>query len=108
MLRLKLLQVINYEKRFRDGFLPQIHRSITTPHVKPITMGPLRGSLKAIPTMNGRRQALSYGPMEVVCFSINAPPTLLMISDFVAGSGKSVLWWVTLQPAFVDITYVGV
>ena len=107
MLRLKLLQVINYEKRFRGGFLPQIHRSITTPHVKPITMGPLRGSLKAIPTMNGRRQALSYGPMGIVWFSIITPSTLLIISGFVAGSGKSILWWVTPQPTFVDTTYVG-
>ena len=33
------------------------------------------------------------------------PPTLLMISGFdrfVAGSGKSVLWWVTLLPTFLS------
>ena len=61
-------------------------------------MGPLRGSLKGLSTMNGRRQALCYGPTEIVRFSLLAPPTLLMISDFVAGSGKSTLWWVTPRP----------
>ena len=32
-------------------------------------MGPLRGSLKGLSTMNGKRQALSYGPTGIVRFS---------------------------------------
>ena len=29
-------------------------------------MGPPRGSLKGLSTMNGRQQGLSYGPMGIV------------------------------------------
>jgi hypothetical protein len=30
-----------------------------------------------------------------------------MVSGFVAGSGKSILWWVTPQPICVDVAYIG-
>ena len=53
--------------------------------------------------MNGKQQALSYGPMGIVRFSIVSSSPPLMVSGFVAGSGKSVLWWVTPQPTSVDI-----
>jgi hypothetical protein len=66
--KLKLIQVISCLKFFKSGFLPRIHRSITTLHVKPITMGPLRGSLKEIFITDGRQQALSCGPMGIVGF----------------------------------------
>jgi hypothetical protein len=64
--RLKLSQVINYEKKSGSGFLPRIRRLFTTLHVKPATMEPPRGSLKGLLMMNGRRQALSYGPTGIV------------------------------------------
>ena len=90
--RLNLPQVISCEKRFRSGFLLQIRRLITMLNVKPIKMGLLHGSLKDVSTVNGRRKALFYGPMEIVRFSILSPSLLLIISGFIAGSGKSVLW----------------
>ena len=71
--RLILLQVINCERKLDSGFPLQIHRLTTTLHVKPITMGPPRGSLKGLSTMNGKRQALSYGPTGIVRFSIVYP-----------------------------------
>ena len=37
---------------------------------------PLHGSLKAPSTMNGRRQALSYGRMGIVRFTLFAPPPI--------------------------------
>ena len=69
----KLFQVIDFEKNFRSGFHLRIHRLTTTLHVKPITMGPRRGSLKGLSTINGRRQALSYGHTGIVRVSIIAP-----------------------------------
>ena len=105
--RLILLQVINCERKLDSGFPLQIHRLTTTLHVKPITMGPPRGSLKGLSTMNGKRQALSYGPTGIVRLSIVSPFPPLMVSGFEAGSGKSVLWWVTPQPTSVDMAYIG-
>jgi hypothetical protein len=101
----KLLQAIDCEKKFISGFPLRIHRLTTTWHVKPITMGPRRGSLKVPSIMNGRQQVLFYGRMGIVWFSFVSPPLLLITSGSVAGSGKSVLWWVIPQPTFVDIAY---
>jgi hypothetical protein len=61
-------------------------------------MGLPRGSLTGLSTTNGRQQGLSYGPMGIVRFSMVAALTPLMISGFIAGCGKSILWWVTCQP----------
>ena len=58
--RLILLQVINCERKLDSGFPLRIHRLTTTLHVKPITMGPPRGSLKGLSIMNGKRQALLW------------------------------------------------
>ena len=70
-------------------------------------MGLPCGSLKGLSTMNGRRQALSYGPMGIVRFSVVFPPPPLIVSCFVAGSGKSILWWVTPWPICVDVANTG-
>ena len=66
-------------------------------------MGPLRGSLTGRSITNGRRQALSYGRMGIVWFTLFLPPLSLMASGFVAGSGKTILWWVTPQLTCVDV-----
>ena len=50
---------------------------------------------------------LSYGPTGIVRLSIVSPFPPLMVSGFEAGSGKSVLWWVTPQPTSVDMAYIG-
>ena len=63
----------------------------------PITMGLPHGSLEALSTMNGRREAPSYGPTGIVRVFIVSTSLPLMVSGFVAGSGKSVLWCVTLS-----------
>jgi hypothetical protein len=99
--------MINCEQTFGSGFLLRIHRSITTLHVKPIILELPRGSLKGLSTMNGRRQAHSYGPTGIVWFSVLFPPPPLMVSGFVAGSGKSILWWVTPQLISVGVAYIG-
>ena len=60
-------------------------------------MGPPRGSLKGLSMMNGKQRALFCGPMEIVCSSLVFLPLLLIVSNIVAGSGKSVFWWVTSE-----------
>ena len=69
-------------------------------------MGPPHGSLKGLSTVNGRRQALSYGPTGIVWFFIISRPMSLIVSGFVAGSGKSILWWATLRQTFVDVANI--
>jgi hypothetical protein len=103
----ELFQVINCEKRFRSGFPLRIHQLTTMFNVMPITMGLPCGSLMGLSMMNGRQQALSYGPAEIVWFSIVFPPPPLMISNFIAGSGKSGLWWVASQLSWVCVAYIG-
>ena len=103
----KLLQVINCGRRFRSGCPLRIHRLTTTLHVKPITMGPPRGSSKGKCMVNGRRGALFCGPTEIVRFFLFSLPLSLIVSGFVAGSGKSVLWWVTFDREFVGVAYIG-
>ena len=58
-------------------------------------MGPLRGSLKGLSIVNGKRRALFCGPMEIVWIFHKFPGRVA--DGFVAGSGKSVLWWVTSE-----------
>jgi hypothetical protein len=103
----KLLQAINCEKNLRSGFPLRIHQLTTTRHAKPITTGRPSGSSKGLSTMNGRRQVPSCGPTGIVQVSINYPPSPLMVSCFVAGSGKSILWWVTSQLTCVIVAYIG-
>ena len=84
---------------FYDGFRLQIHPEITISHPKLITMAQLNGFFKAIYSMIGRLLVPSCGFMESVC-SFCSPlrdvgPNHL---DSVAGSGKSVLWFVLPRP----------
>ena len=69
-------------------------------------MGPPHGSLKGLSTMSGRRQALSYGSTGIVWFFTFSRSTPLILSGFVAGSGKSILWWVTLWLTLVDVANI--
>ena len=74
--------------------------------MKPIAKGPLCGSLRGPSTRNGRQKALSYGHMGIVRFSMVSSLPSLIVSGFVAGSGKSILWWVTPQPLPTQIILV--
>jgi len=77
------------------GFRLRIHQSIITLHPRPITMVPLSGSFKAVFSTNGSPLVRFCGFTENVRFSqfplCDANPNHL---DFVAGSGKSILWLV--------------
>jgi hypothetical protein len=52
------------------------------------------GLLKEIPSQNGKRPVPFYGYMGIVGFSHHRESLLLSVSCIVAGSGKSVLWYV--------------
>ena len=57
--------------------------------------------------MNGRREVLSYGRTAIVWVFTLSPLQPLIVSDFVAGSGKSILWYATHLADFVDVVYIG-
>ena len=59
-------QGISSEIVFYDGFRPQIHVSIITPHPKPITTAQPNGSFKAVYSINGNPPILLCGYTENV------------------------------------------
>jgi len=78
-----------------DGFHLQIHPRIIILQQKLITMAHLNGSSKVVSLPNGSPEVLSCGFTENVCSSSSqlryVNPNHI---DSVAGSGKSVLWFV--------------
>ena len=94
---LTCLQGINRESASENGYFPQIHRRITTSLTIFTTEELASGSSEAVCLVNGSRLALSCGFMENVCSSNSSPidPSLPFTS--LAGSGKTVLWFVITQ-----------
>ena len=97
----------NCDKIFKVGSFQQIHGGIITELVNHATRGLGRGSSKVTPSRDGSGsgQVLFYGFMENVCCR---QLLLFVVTDgfsFVAGAGKSVLWYVHLLTAFVSKTY---
>jgi len=84
---------------FYDGFRLPIHPSIITSHPKLITKVQLSGSFKAVFSTNGSPLVHFCGYMENVCSSLfplrDINPNHL---DSIAGSGKSILWFVPPLP----------
>jgi hypothetical protein len=60
------LQGTSSEIVFYDGYRPQIHPSIITLRIKPITTIHLNGSFKEESSINGNRRAPYYGYTENV------------------------------------------
>src|ERR1700741_1756685 len=105
MRRLHLHQVTNSRRGFKSGSLPRTRQSITTIPVKFIKVEPPPGSFMVPHTKNGKRRVHSCGCMENVHPSILFTYLLLINRCLVAGSGKSVLWWVTKLGSF-DNAYI--
>jgi hypothetical protein len=83
---------------FYDGFRPQIHPPITTLHTKLTTTVQLNGFFKEVYSINGSPLGRSYGYTENVRYSPSSPGVSSLTSlNSVAGSGKSVLWFVLPQ-----------
>lgn len=84
-----------YNMTFNVGCLPQIRGQTIISLAKLIATGRLHGSLKAQLSMTGKRsrQVQCCGSMVYVC---PEPPfllPLLIVSDIIAGSGKTVFWY---------------
>jgi hypothetical protein len=92
-----LWQVTRGSGILKIGSPPPTHGKITTSLADCGTAGLGRGSLEATPSLNGNvlDRVPYYGSMG----NVSCPPVLmhsqrLMVIPFVAGTGKSVLWYV--------------
>jgi len=95
-------QVPNCRETFEAGSPPQIHGKITTLPVGHGTKRPGRGLSTARHSQNGKLldQLPSYGLMGNVSYRPALTfSQILMVFPFVAGSGKSVLWYVDINPS---------
>ena len=92
--RLIYPQKISYERNYKTGSHPQIPPQITILHASPTTKERHPGSSKVVFSSSGSRLLLFCGSMENVRpFSSSLFDTPLT-PIFIAGSGKSVLWFV--------------
>ena len=96
-----LVQVTCYKRKFGTGSPPLIRQKTTTLPAKLITVELRSGLPKALPLRNGRRLAHSCGYMVNVRVSPNSCILQPLMSahcfDSLAGSGKSILWYVSHQ-----------
>ena len=92
--RLIYSQKISYERNYKIGSHPQIPPQITISHASLITKERHPGFSKVVFSNSGSHRLLSYGSMANVCpFRFPLLDTALT-PMCVAGSGKSVLWFV--------------
>jgi hypothetical protein len=112
MLRVKAEHVSHLQARccrrkFEFGSLLRILPKITSLHGDIITMELLRGLPRIVSSRTGRRRVPSCGCMVNVC---DHPAFLLAISDAclccicIAGSGKSILWYVPYQFRYLSLS----
>jgi hypothetical protein len=88
------LQKTSYERNYKTGSLPRILPQITISHARPTTREPHPGFFKAVFSSSGSYLLLSCGSMANVrpfCSPLLHTP---LTPIFLAGSGKSVLWYV--------------
>ena len=88
-------QAINYDRIFVDGYPHQIHPRTITLRAMFITREPQLGSLKEAYIVNGNQHLRFSGSMENV--RLRRPTSYPALPDgifYVAGSGKSILWFV--------------
>ena len=75
-------------------------------HVNPSNMEPRGGFFKATHSANGKGMVLCCGLVAIVCLSY--PFAIMVVNpfpDFVAGAGKSVLWYAALRLLCVSGTH---
>lgn len=88
--------MIGYKIVFDVGCPRQIRGRTTIPLVKRIILALPNGLLKVLSSGNGNRLVVFSGSMVVVRESSSFVLPLLIVLYVVAGSGKSVLWYVLL------------
>src|SRR5258708_1962265 len=87
-------QRTNCEKAFINGSPHRIPQQTITSHVVLITRKQHLGFLKAASFRSGSQQLHFFGFTENVCPVLFPTLLLLIATCIVAGSGKSVLWFV--------------
>jgi hypothetical protein len=93
----------SYNMMFDIGYPLRIHGQIIILPVKIITEAQLSGLLKAKPLVTGNRQLLYYGSMAFVGPKRPCLQLLLIVSDIIAGSGKTVLWYGLSKPYLFSV-----
>ena len=87
-------QDLSYGITFVNGSPRQTHRRTTISHVVLITRKQRPGFFKAASFKSGSRRLRFSGSTENVCTVLFPTRPLLIVSCIVAGSGKSVIWFV--------------
>ncbi|SRR6266700_7231166 len=93
----------SYNMMFDIGYPLQIHGQIIILPVKLVTAGQLPGSLKAKLLATGNRQLPYCGSMAFVGPGRSCLWLLLIVSEIIAGSGKTVLWYGLSQPYLLSV-----
>ena len=94
----------NCEIASTNGSLRQTHQRTITSHVVLITRKQQTGFSKEEYTKNGSQQVRFSGPMENVRLVPFRSRYALIMSCNVAGSGKSILWFVDFLLSFSEVT----
>ena len=91
----------SYKKISEAGSPPRIHGGITISPVNHGTERPGRGLLTARHSQNGKLvdRVPSYGLMGSVSYRLALTYSQTLIVPFVAGAGKSVLWYANVDPS---------
>ena len=87
------LQGPSSERAFHGGFCPQIHPPIITLHARLITVVQLSGFFTEVYLIIGNPLAPSCGYTENVRYSQLSLASIPDCLKFVAGAGKSILWF---------------
>lgn len=99
-------QATGCKRTFSVGCLRQIRGSIIILPAKLIIVAPLRGSHKEASSLNGNQLLPSCGSTAYVSILPTILLLLLIDSDVLAGSGKSILWYILLQLLFIGCSHV--
>jgi len=101
-----IFQETNCGRGLTNGSPPRTRQRTTTLHVILITRIQQHGFFKARSIKNGGQQARFFGSMENVCPLLFPTRFSLIPSCLVAGSGKSVIWFVEFNQFLSDVTDV--
>jgi hypothetical protein len=96
--RMTSTRTTSYNTMFGIGYPLQIRGQIIMLSIKLVTARQLPGSLKAKLLVTGNRQLPYCGSMAFVSPEHLCRWLLLIVSDIIAGSGKTVLWYGLSQP----------
>ena len=101
---LRIFQKTNYGRTSKNGFPHRIPRRTTTSHAALIIRKLQPGFFKEAYFKSGSQQDRSFGSTENVCPTFFLTRLYLIASFIVAGSGKSVIWFVVFNGFLSEVT----